>query len=287
MRTLIAAALVLGVVGAGPVWAADDPEQARPTVDIQVPAEAVTQRLTLSDGSQLYGRVRTVDVDAIVFQTIAGAALTVNRADISDLRIVSGQIVRGEFQQEDAHNNRLMFAPTARALRRGEGYFGVYYFMPFVQVGVTDRFSVGGGTPLIFGGGSEHPFWVTPKMQLFNGEKAQVAAGVIHVTGTEQDAGIAYAVTTLGPVDRALTVGLGYAYSGDDRTPIVMIGGEHRASRRTKWITENWLWPDGPGFLSGGIRFIGERLSADLSLIVPLIDEGVVAVPLVSFAWHF
>ena len=67
-----------------------------------------------------------------------------------------------------------------------------------------------------------------------------------------------------------------------------MIGGEYRASRRLKWVTENWLWRGGPGFVSGGIRFLGERVSADLGLIAPLVDaEGIFAFPLVSFAWHF
>lgn len=286
MRPLFAIALLLSLTGPTPAFASDDVAQARRVMDIRVPGPDTTQRLTLSDGSQLFGQVQSVDPDTIVFRTIAGALVTISRAEVADLRVANGRIVGGEFQPTDAHNTRLMFAPTARALRRGEGYFGVYYFMPFAQVGLTDRLSVGGGTPLIFGGGSEHPVWFTPKVQLLGRDKAQVAAGIIHITGIDQNAGIAYGVTTLGPTDRAVTVGLGYAYSGDDRTPILMLGGEYRESRRIKWITENWLWRDGPGFLSGGIRFIGDRLSADLSLVVPLIDEGLV-LPLVSFAWHF
>jgi hypothetical protein len=272
---------------ASPLYADDAPGQARRIVDIQVAAPDMTQRLTLTDGSQLYGRVESITTDEIVFRSIAGVVLTAARADITDLRIVNGRVSSsGEFQLEDAHGTRLMFAPTARALRRGEGYFGVYYFMPFVQVGVTDRLSVGGGTPLFFGGGTEHPFWFTPKVQVFASEKVQAAAGLIHVSIPGHDGGIAYGVTTLGPVDHAVSVGVGYAYSGNNRTPILMIGGEHRTSRRIKWITENWLWPDGPGFVSGGVRFIGERLSADLSLVAPLLDETIV-LPLVSFAWHF
>jgi hypothetical protein len=54
-------------------------------------------------------------------------------------------------------------------------------------------------------------------------------------------------------------------------------------------MTENWLWPnsDVHGFVSGGIRFLGERLSADLAIIVPLTEEDFFAFPLVSFAWRF
>jgi hypothetical protein len=211
----------------------------------------------------------------------------VPRLEIADLRGVGGRIVAGEFQQIDPHNTRLMFAPTARSLRRGEGYFGLHQvFLPFVQVGVTDRISFGGGTPLLFFRDGPHPFWLTPKVQLASTDTAAVAAGLIHITALDRDPGIAYGVTTLGPVDRAVSLGLGYAYAGDDRSAIVMIGGEYRSSRRIKWITENWVWRGGDGFLSGGLRFIGERLSADVSLVAPLAEETFV-MPVVSFAWHF
>lgn len=256
-------------------------------MDVHVPAAGEIQRLTLSDGSQIFGQVESIETDSIVFRSIAGGVITVPQANIADLRTVEGRVVAGEFLPHDSHNTRLMFAPTARSLRRGEGYVGFYYIFPFVQVGVTDRLSLGGGTPLIFGDGA-HPVWFTPKLQLIARKNAQVAAGVIHITGVEDfNAGIAYGVTTLGPEDKAATIGLGYAYSGDDRSAILMIGGEHRQSRRIKWITENWFWQGGGnGFISGGVRFLGERLSADVSLIVPLVDETIVF-PIVSFAWSF
>jgi hypothetical protein len=53
-------------------------------------------------------------------------------------------------------------------LARGQTYLGVYEFlMPFVQIGVTDRVSIGGGTPLLFGfDDGDRPFWITPKVQI-------------------------------------------------------------------------------------------------------------------------
>jgi hypothetical protein len=262
--------------------------QARHAVDLTVPPADVLQRLTLSDESQIFGRVESIDDDAIVFRSLADVVMRVPRSSILDLRTASGRVVEGTFLPNDPQNNRLMFAPTARSLRRGEGYFGVYYVFPFVQVGVTDRFSVGGGTPLIFGDGA-HPLWFTPKMQVLSRKHVQAAAGVIHITGIEDfEAGIAYGVTTIGSDDSAATIGFGRAYSGDGGRGILMIGGEHRQSRRIKWITENWFWRgEARGFVSGGVRFLGERLSADLSLVVPLVHDAAVAFPIVSFAWHF
>lgn len=269
-------------------WASPAAAQAKHVVDVTVPAAETIQRLTVSDGSTIFGRVESIDADSIVFRSIAGVSMTVPRANIVDLRLVEGSIVGTEFRPQDPNRTRLMFAPTGRSLRRGEGYFGLYeIYVPFVQVGITDRLSIGGGTPLVFFG-DFHPVWITPKLQLIARDNVQAAAGLIHFTGTgDHDAGIAYGVTTFGRHDNAGTVGFGYAYSGNNRTAIVMIGGEYRESRRIKWITENWFWRgDGNGFVSGGVRFIGERLSADVSVVVPLIEETI-GFPVVSFAWHF
>jgi len=254
----------------------------------QTLTDGTVQRLILSDGSQVYGRVEASDEFQVTFRTIADVVMTVPRSRIVDLRVVEGRVVAGSFEPADPHSNRLMFAPTARSLRKGEGYFGVYYVLPFVQVGVTDRVSIGGGTPLFFGDGA-HPVWFTPKVQVVSGRRVQAAAGLIHLTGIEGiNAGIAYGVTTIGSDSDAMSIGLGYGYSGRrSGRPILMVGGEHRQSRRIKLITENWYWGgDAPGFVSGGVRFLGERLSADVSLVVPLASETV-AFPIVSFAWHF
>ena len=147
MRSALHTLFLLSVFGAAPVWA----HQANRAVDIHVPDAGVVQRLTVTDGSQLYGQVASIETDSIVFRSVAGLLVTVPRDEIADLRIVRGHLVGGEFLPQDSHNTRLMFAPTARSLRRGEGYVGVYYVLPFVQVGVTDRLSIGGGTPLVFG----------------------------------------------------------------------------------------------------------------------------------------
>jgi hypothetical protein len=287
VRRLSLAALVLfataGVSAAAPVDL-----QPGHVIDVRVPDAGLTQRLTLKDGSQILGRVESIEGSTIVFRSLGGVTVTIDRTDTSDLRVASGRVVNGEFLPTDSHNTRLLFAPTGRALRKGEGYFGVYEVtLPFVQVGVTDRFSMGAGTPLFFGFDAERPFWFTPKLQVLATERAQAAIGVIHITGFNENAGIAYGVATFGSSDQALTAGLGYGYSGGHRTPILMIGGDLRQSRRIKLVTENWLSAGGLSFLSGGVRFLGERLTADFGLMVPLVGEGVTAFPLVSFAWHF
>jgi hypothetical protein len=125
--------------------------------------------------------------------------MTVPIERIVELRAVRGRIVGGELWREDPHASRLFGGPTARSVRRGHGYFTLHQiWIPSVQVGVTDRFSVGAATPLlpVF---KDQPLAVTPKLQLFAGDRVQVAAGTIHLLNVDDnDIGIGNAVTTIG-----------------------------------------------------------------------------------------
>lgn len=257
-------------------------------------AQATTRQevfeLVLRDGSRVFGTVERETAQDVVFRTSAGATVTARREDILALRRVRGHVAHGEFRRTDEHRSRLFFAPTARSLDRGQVSVGVFQFLaPFVQVGVTDQFSVGGGTPLIFGIDDwDRPFWLTPKMRVYNGESAQAAVGVLHVfDASGRTAGIGYGVTTIGSSDNAVTAGAGVAYAGDDRGGLVMVGGERRVRANLKLITENYLWKGGNGFVSGGVRFIGERLSADLAIAFPVGMGEAVAFPVVNFVYVF
>jgi hypothetical protein len=246
--------------------------------------------LVLKDGSRVFGVVERETDQEVVLRTQAGAVVTARRQEIASLRLVSGRVERGEFRRADLHRTRLFFAPTARSLERGEVSFGVFQFLaPFVQIGVTDRISVGGGTPLIFGFDDfERPFWFTPKVQVVNTANAQGAVGLLHVFDLDGDsAGIAYGVGTFGNTDNAFTGGAGMTYAGDSRGWIVMGGAEGRVSRSVKVMTENYVWQNGEGIVSGGVRFLGERLSADLALAVPVGIGELVAFPVINFVYVF
>ena len=157
-------------------------------------------------------------------RTLAGGVVEVDRAQILSLEPAIGRVVAGQFWRADSNATRLLFAPTGRSLKKGSGYIGVYQFLlPFVQVGVTDSLSIGAGTPLIFfGDEASRPVWVTPKYQFFRGSKTSAAVGLMHfvIFGENSRAGLAYAVTTTGSDDNALSVGAGWAcnsrYREDD-----------------------------------------------------------------------
>jgi hypothetical protein len=252
----------------------------------------VTHELRLRDGSRVYGCIASESDTEVEFETIAGVKLLARRDQIVSLRRVEGRLHKGEFQPADPNNTRLFFAPTGRALPRGQVYLGMYEFvMPFVQVGITDRFSIGGGTPLIFGLGDEgfdRPYWITPKLQVFNGRKAQVSVGMFQGFGGGESAGIAYGVVTAGGAGGSMTGGAGVAYTGNgDRMVVVMVGGDRPISRYVKFVSENYIWQSGNGLASAGVRFFGDRVAADLALVTPIGSNSGFVFPMLNFVYRF
>jgi hypothetical protein len=289
LKKLVCALALAGSAGLA-AGAEGAPQPAVPQI-VVTPA-GVTDELVLRDGTRAFGQVERVDGPMVTFKTTAGAAIQVAAAEIVSVGPVTGRIVAGEFRRADPNPTRLFFGPTARSLKQGEGYAGVYeILLPFVQIGITDRVSVGAGTPLIFGDGSAHPFWITPKVQVFESASTQASVGVMHFLNVGNGTlGIAYVVGTRGSADSAITGGIGYAYDRSYDTTngaaVVMIGGEHRVRRGLKVMTENYVF-NGGTILTGGVRWLGEHFSADLALVVPTDGSFAVAFPLVNVVYSF
>jgi hypothetical protein len=243
------------------------------------------------DGVRYYGYLQVDTPERVVLRTPGGAIVELARGDIVSINEAKGTLVGGEFFRQDPNHTRLFFGPTGRSLKKGETYFGIYeVVMPFVQVGITDRLSIGGGTPLVFGGG-EHPFWFTPKFQVYEGRGASVSVGALHFLNVGDGSfGIAYAASTFGSRNDAVTVGAGWAYEvygGDNTgTALLMLGVERRLGRRLKFISENYFI-GGDAVISGGVRFLGESLSADIGLFSPIGAGELFAFPIVNFVWKF
>jgi hypothetical protein len=284
MSKLIAILIVTSCMLAGPVRTFA--QAAPPAAD-----QSGTYELVLRDGSRVFGTIVSEDEDQVVLRTQAGATVTAARSDVESLKAVGGEIVDGRFFPPDPNATRLFFGPTGRSLKRGQTYLGVYEFvMPFVQIGITDRLSVGGGTPLVFGfeEGSRF-FWITPKLQILNRARTQVAVGAFQLFNPHGDGGgFGYVVGTHGSSTASFTAGGGLAYGNQGgRSGVAMLGGERQVRRNLKLMTENYLWKDGHGIASGGVRFFGDRLSADLAIAVPIGTSDLVGFPVLNFVYVF
>lgn len=294
-RTPTFALLALALLG--PAVAVDVEPAAAQQTEI-VPSDTL-RVLTLTDGSTLYGRVVDVQGDRIIFETQSGGRIEIDRSRIRSLELVRGTIVDGEVWSEDRNATRLFFGPTGRGLARGDGYLGVYeLFFSFAAYGVSDRFVLAGGTPVLpqmIG----RVFYAAPKAVLVERPGLSVAAGALGFFATEAlDAGslgVLYGVATMGDEDTALTAGAGWGYvwSGDvaelSNEPVLMVGGEHRVGSSAKLLTENYIFPsEGGAAVSGGVRLIGDRFSADLG-VAALLGGGDSAccLPVVSVMYGF
>lgn len=262
-----------------------------PVPAIEIPAPGVTQELELNDGSSVIGRVESIGDGRFVFRTSSNIEMTVEVATVRSLKPVSGRIVRGELWREDPNQTRLFFGPTGRSLKKGEVYFGLYeVVLPFVQVGITDRLSIGVGTPLVFGD-FERPVWITPKLQVLQTDSVAASIGVMHFFNVDgASVGIAYGAVTQGDDDRAGTLGVGYSYARTDDHDagafVFMIGGGRRITKHVKLVTENYVFRYG-GLASGGVRLFGEKLSADIGLVMPLNVDAFFLFPMINIVRKF
>jgi hypothetical protein len=255
----------------------------------------------LRDGSVLYGRILAQDSIHFVLRTIGGTEVKVQRDLLASMRVARGRLVNGEYWAPDPNGTRLFFTSTGRALGRGEGYISTYFLIfPFVAYGVTDRFTIAGGTPII-PDAIGRAFYLAPKLTLHETPRSSFAVGALSFALTDRISdgtfGLLYGVGTWGDRDNAVTAGAGWGYqwgngnSSASNAPVIVLGGETRVSRRVKLVTENWIYAGSGsvgGLFSGGVRFIGDRLSADLGVIgVGGADDVGCCLPIVNFVWNF
>ncbi len=251
-------------------------------------------KLELTDGSTLIGSVLSEDNQVIRFHTQSGVEMTIEKTKIKSRTLLRGQYVRGELWNDDPNRTRLLFAPTGRALKAGQGYFAAYeIFFPFIAVGVADFLTLAGGMTL-FPGAENQLFYFAPKITPVRLEKFDLSAGVLFIKIPDEPdwAGIMYGVGTYGTEEAALTAGLGFGFAGGDVAdkPLFQVGGELRLGKMTKLISENWLIPDSEvQLVSAGLRFFGDRLAADFAFFYPAgaDTEGFPFLPWIGFVYNF
>jgi len=262
--------------------------QERP-VEVQVTPEGQLVELVLTDGSELVGRVVEAG-DPFRFVLLSGLEMSIPLVNVRSISRASGVVEEGEYWRVDPNRTRLFFGPTGKTLPQGDGYLAVYeIFIPFLGVGISDNFLLAAGTPLIFDDDMSRPFWIAPKLRVFNSERTQASIGVLAVSVEDETFGMLYGVITTGSQKNSVTAGLGYGFvEGElaDR-PAIMVGGESRVGRGVKIVTENYVFPGEGGLVSVGPRFFGRRLTADLGLAVPVGTDDTFVFPLVNFVYNF
>jgi hypothetical protein len=312
MRFALAARLIrpslltIGLAVAMALGSADVATAQQPAAAKQIPLRIAdstqVQVIRLRDGSSIVGRITEIGTDTVKFAATSGT-LSIARVDIVELREVAKASMRkGEVWPANPNATRLLFSPTGRMLEKGEGYFNdTYLFLLSVHGGLTSRFTLGGGLSVLpLDDFTDNALFVMPKIGVVASPKFNLAVGALAgfvgaaFDDGDQDAsfGVLYAVGTAGSPDASVSFGTGLAYAGGnfaDR-PVAMLGADARLSRRISFVTENYLIPneDVSTVISYGLRFFGEKLSADLAFwYVPGEDIPVPGIPYVAFSVKF
>jgi hypothetical protein len=254
-------------------------------------------RIELKDGNTLVGTVQHESRDSLVLILPSGTRLALPSGIIRSRAPVDGALRGGEYIRLDPNRSRLLFGPTARPVKGGTGYVAVYeIFFPYAAFGVADVLTVAGGISLVPGAMTQL-YYVGPKISVPLGDGGSFVAVGGHYAGAfgeeASGAGIAYAVATLGSQMIALSLGGGFGYVEGEfsDSPVLMLGGEAQVSGSVKLLTENWF-PVGSeeSLLGFGVRFFGDRVSADFGLyylLSPGSTEGFPFLPWLGFSYAF
>lgn len=276
------------------------PKSVKAVPNFEIQDSLVT--VEINDGSNFKGSIVKQDESKIYFKTINGIEATIPKSIIKKIKPLEGKIVEGTYLRLDPNYSRLLFAPTARPLKKGEGYFSDYFvFFPGISYGLTTNISLMAGFSFLPGASfNEQLKYIAPKIGVSLSEKFAIATGALYIGVEDVAAGIAFLVGTYGERDRCFTLGLGLGYTKEEdedlkfaEHPILMFGGNARLSNSVALISENWLIT-GSDFditqqpFSIGVRFFGDHVSADVALVIILdvIEEGF-PIPWLSFIYNF
>ncbi len=191
-------------------------------------------------------------------------------------------------QTSDRAATQLFYAPTGRVLPKGQAYVKyISLSVPYVQGGLTDRFSIGLGVPLFAVG---RGVLNSPKLQIQRSAIHSTSIGAVHFVDTRGAYGVVYVAHTIEREGGALHVTLikpTIAWS-DPRAFAVMLGAERQLNSRVTFMTENYLFAGGHPIISGGIRLKAAHTTWDVGLLVPPTSRYTLRPsPMVNGGWKF
>jgi len=121
LRLLTVISCILGWVASAEGQSA---ERVRATMT--VPDSDHVQRVTLKDGSTIFGRIVSVNADTVTFESGAGRIQLAAGAIRGIKTIAQADLREGEYWFPNPNSTRLFFAPSGQMLKQGEGYFSDY-----------------------------------------------------------------------------------------------------------------------------------------------------------------
>jgi hypothetical protein len=259
----------------------------------------------LKDGTKLVGEIVQEDEESLTIRTAGGVEMSIPKSSVDSRKAAKGRVKGGKYSRKDPNYARLLFAPTGRPLRQGQGYFtDTYILLPSVAYGITDQISLLVGISIVpFVDIKDQVLYVSPKFGYEFSEKLAVSVGALYVSlWDDVAAGIAFATASLGEPDRSFHAGIGFGFTKDRGSrfdfaehPVFLLGGNVRVSNGIAFVGETWpilslddVFDETVIPFGVAVRIFGEHLAVDLGAITEshLIAEGF-PIPWVTVAYNF
>ena len=247
-----------------------------------------TSVIEMNDGDEYTGKIVKEDSTIIILKT-TNADIIISKSNIKKIDIYK---YSGKFKFPNLNDTRYFFGPSAIPIKKGKGYYqNVEVLLNFVNYGITNNISIGGGFEFMSLTQGYPIILFTPKVGFKITEKFHLGGGVLYGTmlGEGTRIGLPYVVSTFGTSESNITFGGGVFVSGSDTSgPTIMLSGTSRASDNIAFLTENYLiFVDDAAMYFGihGIRIISRKNSFDIGLI--LIQEAGIPLPFIGYVRNF
>ncbi|TGE27524.1 hypothetical protein [Hymenobacter metallicola] len=248
-----------------------------------------TYAVELSDGTSFVGELTDQRLTTLEFTVQIVGPRTVQRTDLKQMqRLTPHQVRRG--WDPVGNGTRLLLAPTARPLRRGETLVQAVGVLTLAAShGLSDKLSIGAEFDIPVGNNFTRAglLSLSGKFAVPVGEKLHIGAHAGVFRAYDLLFGAVYGLGTYGTADHNLTAGLGYGYAFRrfSDIPTLVIGGATRVLRRLSLINETYIV--GSTFLGlFGARVAAPRLSGSLGLVYTN-DNSTVAPAFLEVAYRF
>jgi len=249
-------------------------------------------RVETTGGEVLIGTTVSETEAEVVLDTRRVGTVTLERTEIERIDALDPTRFRdGEYWFRNPQSTRYLFAPNALGIPKGEGYYqNTWILLNNVNYGVSDHFSIGGGTvPIFLFGADAIPVWVLPKVSVSAPRNNLHLAGGAVLGGvvgeTSEGVGLLYGAATIGDRDHNATLGLGYGYTNGEvaSTPAINLSGMLRVSPTVYLLTENYIVPaeETGTIASVGVRWAPRDFAVDFALARPLGEDtgGLIGIP--------
>lgn len=274
--------------------------------------------ITMNNGEIISANILEQKSGQIIIYTKILGQITIEAKNVKEIKFINNEKPKTEPEKintttvlpkvnlekewlDNPTDTRLFLAPTARMLKKGKGYFqDIDIFVVTANYGITDNISIGAlGSIVPFIGLDKQVFAVMPKFGIEVAKNINVAASVLYVASSTNSIGqfgMGYVAGTYGNSDKNVTLGLGSGlYNGNGRilsSSVVIVGGMYRVGEYISILSENWLIISNGLIVvpSLGIRFFGEKLSADLGVFsFPNLggSSSFVPIPYIDFVFSF